>query len=103
MIEQHTIDVISNTAFAVSIGLNVLYYIAMNKLNKQGEEILESGEQLILQAEASLERENYMLKTINDAMSVSDVAGFIRQRMNNAPSYFEPKTVEEIKPDFVNS
>ena len=62
------------------------------------DEHLETIEKLSL----SLKRENYLLKTMNDSLNVVDMAGFIAQRMRNAPKDFEPKTEEEIKPDNVN-
>lgn len=42
------------------------------------------------------EREQYLLKMVNEAMTVVDTKGFIRQRMENAP--FAPIDYEDNRP-----
>ena len=49
------------------------------------------------------EKEKFLLKMINDSMSVLDIRGFIVQRMNNAPKHFKKAKEEDVKPDKVNS
>ena len=90
---------------ALNIGLVLLLFMAIKKLDKEivdhGKTIKELGSQ-IKDNMLVLERENYVLKTMNDAMKVVDIRGFMAQRMSNAPSHFKPKTEEEINTDKVN-
>ena len=50
----------------------------------------------------ALERENYLLKTMNDSMRVVDTKDFMVHRMKNAPKEFKAKSIEEINPDMVD-
>ena len=49
------------------------------------------------------ERERYLLKAMNDSMSVLDVKGFLAQRMSNTPKHWEPISKENINPDKIVS
>lgn len=69
---------------------------------KKRKKSIKAQEELSEKYELSLQRENYLLKTMNDAMKVTEPKGFMLQRMKNAPKEFEPKTQEEVKPDQVD-
>lgn len=69
---------------------------------KKRKESIKAQEELSEQSALSLQRENYLLKTMNDAMRVTEPKGFMAQRMRNAPKEFESKTIEEVKPDQVD-
>ena len=49
------------------------------------------------------EKEKFLLKTINDSMSVIDPKGFISQRMKNAPKHFTAADPKDYNLDKVNS
>ena len=74
---------------------SVFIEIMYRKMNKVLDEHLKTLEDLDL----ALRRENYLLKTMNDSLNVVDMAGFISQRMRNAPKDFEAKTDEEVNID----
>ena len=83
----------------IIVGLYVHIYVQ----NKQMDKLIVMNNELLDEVELVLKRENYLLKTMNDAMSVSDIAGFMSQRMRNAPKEFQPKTDAEINPDNVRA
>lgn len=66
------------------------------------EECIKSRGETMEKYSQTLDRENYLLKTMNDAMNVTEPKGFMAQRMRNAPKNFKAKTEEEVNPDIVD-
>ena len=82
-------------SLVISISLNLFYLHLIDKKRKEILEILEKFKK-------TLERENYLLKMINDSMNVTNIRGFIMQRMSMVPKSWEPKTEEEINRDIID-
>ena len=71
-------------------------------IRKEADKAMNGQLELMEELSLVLRRENYLLKTMNDAMNVSDPKGFMAQRMRNAPEGFEPKTDEEVNRDIIS-
>ena len=95
MYEQIVILILLITIFGV-----------LQLLKKQQEsemETLKFSEEILEELLLTTKRENYLLKTMNDAMKVTAPKQFMAHRMEIAPKDFKPKSEEEINPDKITS
>ena len=90
---------------AISLIINIIYWFIVKAITTQlfkTMELLKRVEEIGKGYSEALDRENYLLKTMNDAMLVTDTKGFIAQRMKNAPKHWKEKTLEEVNPDNIS-
>ncbi len=78
---------------------NKMYKKHNNELFKLFNQRIDKYGTLLNKFNNALERENYLIKAMNDAWKVVDMRSFLKQRMSNAPEKWKPKTKEEINPD----
>ena len=74
-------------------------------IKKQDDEILylyESVNKLLEEKLILTKKENYLLKTMNDSMNVSEPKRFMSHRMSMAPEEFATASEEDVKPDNVD-
>lgn len=74
----------------------------LDKSIKARQDGIKLTEKTMEKYKIAISREAYLLKTMNDAMKVTEPKGFMAQRMRNAPKEFEPRKEKDIKPDKIN-
>ena len=86
----------------IIVMLVVIPTVVIIKLMDEINKITDGYKETLENYELALEREEYLLKMINDSLSVTDMAGFIAQRMRNAPEKFEKADLDKMNLDKIN-
>lgn len=74
----------------------------LDKSMKARQDGIDFADKTIKKYKIAIDRETYLLKTMNDAMKVTEPKKFMIQRMRNAPKEFEPRKEEDINPDKID-